>query len=68
MMKEGDLCYIPQAVALFNEKEHPYVVTTQKPMSAIYLREEDHTCARLWIGGRQMLANKRHIYPMEGKC
>jgi len=39
-------------------------------MSAIYLREygKDHTCAMLWVGGRQMVANKRHVYPMEEKC
>jgi hypothetical protein len=67
MMKEGDLCYIPQAARLFN-KQIPQVIFLEKPTSAIYLREEDHTCAWLWIGGRQMLANKRHIYPMEGKC
>ena len=66
-MKEGDLCYIPQAVALFN-KDHPYVVTTQKPMSAIYLREEGHAHTMVWVGGRQMRANKRHIYPMVEKC
>ena len=49
-MKEGDLCYIPQAVNLFNKEEHPCVIITQKPMSAIYLREygKDHTCAMLW--------------------
>ena len=69
-MKEGDLCYIPQAVNLFNKEEHPRVIITQKPMSAIYLREygKDHTCAMLWVGGRQMVADKRHIYPMEEQC
>jgi hypothetical protein len=68
-MKEGDLCYIPQAVRLFN-KQIPQVIFLEKPTSAIYLRESngDHTCAWLWVGGRQMLANKRHIYPMEEKC
>ena len=67
MIKEGDLCYIPQAVQLFNEHE-PYVITTQKPIAAIYLGEQAEQHALLWIWGRQMLAQKRHVYPMEEKC
>ena len=66
-MKQGDLCYIPQAVQLFNEQE-PYVITTHKPVAAIYLRETECHHALLWVGGRQMLAKKRHVYPMEEEC
>jgi hypothetical protein len=67
-MKEGDLCYIPQAVQLFNEREHPCVITTQKPTAAIYLGEKADHHALLWFRGRQMVAQKRHVYPMEEKC
>ena len=66
-MKEGDLCYIPQAVQLFNE-HYPYVITTDKPIAAIYLGEQPDRHALLWIKGRQMLAKTRHVYPMEDKC
>ena len=67
MMKLGELCYIPQAVQLFNEQE-PYIMTTQRPIAAIYLGEQPEQHALLWVQGRQMLAQKRHIYPMEEKC
>ena len=66
-MKQGDLCYIPQAVQLFNDQE-PYIITTQKPIAAIYLGEQPQRHALLWVKGRQMLAQSRHIYPMEEKC
>ena len=66
-MKQGDLCYIPQAVQLFNEQE-PHVITTKKPIAAIYLGDQAGQHARLWALGRQMIAQKRHIYPMEEKC
>ena len=66
-MKQGDLCYIPQAVQLFNEQE-PHVMTTQKPLTAIYLGVQPARHALLWVKGRQMLAQARHIYPMEDKC
>ena len=67
MMKEGDLCYIPQAVQLFNEQD-PYVITTQKPTAAIYLGPKHPRHALLWVKGREMLAQSRHVYPMEEKC
>jgi hypothetical protein len=66
-MKEGDLCYIPQAVQLFNERE-PYIITTQKPTAAIYLGPAPPSHALLWVRGRQMIAQKRHVYPMEEQC
>ena len=66
-MKQGDLCYIPQAVQLFNEQE-PHVITTQKPIAAIYLGEQAEQHALLWVWGRQMLAQKRHVYPMDDQC
>ena len=59
-MKEGDLCYIPQAVQLFIE-HYPYVITTDKPIAAIYLGEQPDRHALLWIKGRQMLAKTRHV-------
>ena len=65
-MKQGDLCYIPQAVQLFNEHD-PYIMTTHKPVAAIYLRDQGQYTL-LWISGRQMLAPRRHIYPMEKGC
>jgi len=66
-MKEGDLCYIPQAVQLFNEQD-PYVITTHKPIAAIYLGEQPGQHAVLWVKGRQMLAQSRHVYPLEQPC
>ena len=66
-MKQGDLCYIPQAVQLFNEQE-PHVITTHKPIAAIYLGDQEGQHALLWVRGKQMLAQKRHVYPMEEKC
>jgi hypothetical protein len=66
-MKEGDLCYIPQAVQLFNDQD-PHVITTQKPIAAIYLGEQPHRHALVWVKGRQMIAQKRHVYPMEEQC
>ena len=66
-MKEGDLCYIPQAVQLFNEQD-PYVITTQKPTAAIYLGAKHPRHALLWVQGREMLAQSRHVYPMEDGC
>ena len=47
-MKQGDLCYIPQAVQLFNEQE-PHVITTQKPIAAIYLGDQADHHALLWV-------------------
>jgi hypothetical protein len=67
-MKQGDLCYIPQAVQLFNERGTPSVITTQKPTAAIYLGEQASQHALLWYRGRQMVAQKRHVYPMEEQC
>ena len=63
-MKEGDLCYIPQAVQLFDQQD-PYVITTQKPIAAIYLGDKHPRHALLWVKGREMLAQSRHVYPME---
>mgnify|MGYP003628139345 CR=1 FL=1 len=40
MMKEGDLCYIPQAVRLFNQG-NPYVQTTERPLIGIFIKEQD---------------------------
>ena len=67
-MKQGDLCYIPQAVQLFNGHSKPHIITTHKPIAAIYLGEQAEHHALLWVRGRQMLAQKRHVYPMEEKC
>jgi len=66
-MKEGDLCYIPQAVQLFDQQD-PYVITTQKPIAAIYLGDKQPRHALLWVKGREMLAQSRHVYPMEEQC
>jgi len=66
-MKEGDLCYIPQAVQLFDQQD-PYVITTQKPIAAIYLGDKHPRHALLWVKGREMLAQSRHVYPMEERC
>jgi len=66
-MKEGDLCYIPQAVQLFNIKA-PYVEKTTKPLTGIYLRETDSKWVLVFVNGRELLAPKKHIYSMEETC
>ena len=66
-MKEGDLCYIPQAVKLYNKKI-PYVETTTKPIAGIYLEASDEQWALIFENGRKLLAPKKHVYPMEETC
>tara|TARA_R100000008_G_scaffold81914_1_gene65612 strand:- start:2512 stop:2715 length:204 start_codon:yes stop_codon:yes gene_type:complete len=67
MMKEGDLCYIPQAVRLFNQGG-PYVKTTERPLIGIFIKETDAHHSAVFTQGEQRWVKTKHIYPMEVQC
>ena len=67
MMKEGDLCYIPQAVRLFNQGE-PHVETTERPLIAVFIKEQDPHFSAIFTQGRETWVKTKHIYPMETQC
>ena len=67
MMKQGDLCYIPQAVRLFNQGE-PHVETTERPIIGIFIKEQDPHFSAVFTQGRETWVKTKHVYPMEKQC
>jgi hypothetical protein len=67
MMKQGDLCYIPQAVRLFNQGQ-PHVETTTRPLIGIFIKEEDTHFSAVFAQGREARVKTKHVYPMEERC
>jgi hypothetical protein len=66
-MKEGDLCYIPQAVRLFNQG-NPYVQTTERPLIGIFIKEQDDHHSAIFAQGKESWVKTKHVYPMEQQC
>jgi hypothetical protein len=67
MMKEGDLCYIPQAVSLFNQGQ-PHVETTTRPLIGIFIKEQDAHHSAIFTQGRESWVKTKHVYPVEEAC
>lgn len=63
-MKQGDLCYIPQAVQLWSLETAGYNITqTEKPFTGIVLEDRENTIL-LFVKGQKLLADKNHVYPI----
>ena len=63
-MKQGDLCYIPQAVQLWSFETAGYDITqTEKPMTGIVLEDRENTIL-IFVKGKKLLAEKSHVYPI----
>jgi len=63
-MKQGDLCYIPQAVRLWSFETAGYNLTkTEKPITGLVLEDRENTFL-LFVNGRKLLADKNHVYPL----
>ena len=67
MMKEGDLCYIPQAVHLFSQGD-PHVKTTERPLIGIFIKEQDAHHSAIFTQGRESWVKTKHVYPVEEQC
>jgi len=67
MMKQGDLCYIPQAVRLFSQ-ENPHVAMTERPLIGIFIKEQDAHHSAVFTQGRETWVKTKHVYPMEERC
>jgi len=65
---EGDLVYIPQDVLLYNLNAGSKRFRTDKPTTAIFLREEANFTAKVFVDGSEMIVRKNHIYIMEKRC
>jgi len=63
-MKQGDLCYIPQAVRLWSFETAGYNITqTEKPITGLVLEDRENTIL-LFVKGQKLLADKNHVYPI----
>tara|TARA_B100000131_G_scaffold291233_1_gene304633 strand:- start:1142 stop:1354 length:213 start_codon:yes stop_codon:yes gene_type:complete len=65
---EGDLVYIPQDVLLYNLQSGSKRFRTDKPTTAIFLREEPNSTVKVFVDGSEMIVRKNHIYIMEKRC
>lgn len=65
-MQQGDLVHIPQDVNLWNHTENGSmnVVKTQKPITAVFLREVASNSYRVYAQGRENTVEKKYVYPM----
>jgi len=67
-MIQGDLIYIPQDVTLFNYGKHGpmKVMKTDKPMTGVFLGEENVHVYNVFVDGVKVLVDKKYVYNMGG--
>ena len=65
-MEQGDLIYIPQDVNLWNYTPNGSmnVVKTEKPITGVFIRDDNSNTYRVYAQGREATVEKRHVYPM----